>query len=340
MSKEQNKLELIKQLCKQLRLSEMSNEIAALAEDPEAQGLAHVDWFLEALEREAAKRRSNALMRRFKEACLRHPQANETNIDFDKSRGLSRSRIMSLMTCQWVKLGQNCLIVGKVGVGKTWMACALGNACCRAGMSVKMIRVPQLMLDIQFKKELNANPFELRDELMRFDLLILDDWGMGPVTASVRSFLNELLDARYQKASTMVTSVLPIDKWSQWIDDATFADSIMDRLVTNAHVINIDGESMRKQAGNGTVSCSNKKMDTSELPKQKAPASPYEEMKATTRQKVCMIMQDCLDNKKPYPTIRQLHNMLGRGSWSTITSARKQWQIEHNLWNPPAYTQK
>ena len=337
-NKYESKLDQVGKLCKDLRLSQVMEEIAALSEDPDALESAQIDWFLQSLGREKAKRQSNSLERRTRAANLRHPQANQTNIIYEKSRGLSRRRIEALMTCNWVQVHQNCLIVGKVGVGKTWLACALGNACCRAGLSVKMIRVPELIQDLQFAVDVKKNPLALKKQLMRYDLLILDDWGIGQVGSTFRLFLGELADARHGRASTLLTSVLPIGAWAEWIGDATMADGILDRLLCGANIIEITGESMRRRTGNVTDGRIRKLNDThAEQPAQ----GLFEQQNLTTRQKVHRIMQDCLDNHKPLPSLQETFELVGRrGSWGTITSAKKEWLISHHLWNPPAYTQK
>ena len=132
------------------------------------------------------------------------------------------------------------------GVGKSWLASALGHKACRDNRSVLYQRVPRLFEALALARGDGRHPRLLRN-LGRADLLILDDWGLEPLDAAARHDLLEILEERYGRRSTMITSQLPVDRWHQIIGDPTYADAILDRLVHNAHRIELVGESMRKR---------------------------------------------------------------------------------------------
>ena len=140
-------------------------------------------------------------------------------------------------------------MVGPTGVGKSWLASALGHKACRDNRSVLYHRVPKLFEDLALARGDGRHPRLLRN-LGRADLLILDDWGLEPLDAAARHDLLEILEERYGRRSTAITSQLPVDRWHEIIGDPTYADAILDRLVHNAHRIELTGESMRRPRGN------------------------------------------------------------------------------------------
>ena len=335
MNNEKTSMEQVSRLSRQLRMPGLYEEIAALSEDPEAQQCAPIQWVLQGLQQEQLRRSSNGLMKRLKQANLRYPEANEGNVNYDAGRGLKRSQIRSLMECEWIRQQQNCIIVGKVGVGKTWLACALGNAACRANLSVLMLRVHELIQLIGQSISRGEDPLWQLRHLLHVDLLILDDWGLGQLSAPVKGVLLELIEKRYQNKSNLITSMFPISKWAAWIDDVSYADAILDRIVPLAHKVMIDGESLRGKPENGAVTPEDAKdQSVVTVSRRSQFFSPYEQRKLTVREAVSMIMQSCYDQKKGFPSMQRLYEMIGKGSFGTITAARKQWLIDHNLWDP------
>ena len=137
---------------------------------------------------------------------------------------------------------------GPTGVGKSWLASALGHKACRDNRSVIYHRVPRLFEALALARGDGRHPRLLRN-LGRADLLILDDWGLEPLDAAARHDLLEIIEERYGRRSTMITSQLPVDRWHEIIGDPTYADAILDRLVHNAHRIELTGESMRRNRG-------------------------------------------------------------------------------------------
>jgi DNA replication protein DnaC len=196
---------------------------------------------------EATERENRRLAIRLGKARLRQ-QAVLEDVDFRHPRGLDRSLMLSLASCQWVRERQNCLITGPTGVGKTYLACALAHKACREGASTRYARVTRLLEELAIARADGSYTRRLA-AVGRLDLLVLDDWGLAPLTDEGRRDLLEILDDRYDRRSTLVASQLPVDSWHQALGDPTLADAILDRLVHNAHRIALYGESLRKQRG-------------------------------------------------------------------------------------------
>ena len=150
------------------------------------------------------------------------------------------------MQCDWINKAQNLLLTGPCGSGKTYIACALGHQACLKGYSTKYYRVSRLTLALTQAKA-DGTYLKLLKSIAGFHLLILDDWGLEPLSAAARHDLMEMMDDRYGQTTTLMTSQLPTEQWYQSIGDNTLADAILDRLMHNAHRINLKGESMRKK---------------------------------------------------------------------------------------------
>lgn len=228
-----------------LKLDGMADAFAELQARDDAADLSHAEWLGLLIDREAASRATRKFQSRMRAARLRHVGACIEDVDFRTPRKLDKALFQQLATGRWIDEHRNLLITGPCGVGKTWLACALGQKACRDGKSVLYHRLPRLFADLDLAHGDGRFPRLFR-QLVRADLLILDDWGPDRLTAGQRRDLMEIVEDRYGAGSTVITSQLPIDSWHAVIDEPTFADAILDRLVHNAYRLNLDGPSMRK----------------------------------------------------------------------------------------------
>jgi DNA replication protein DnaC len=197
------------------------------------------------IDREMTDRENRRLKTRLNKAKLRQNACVE-DVDFRHRRGLEKSSFMQLASCQWIKDHNNVLIVGPTGVGKTYLACALGQKACREGYGTMYFRLSRLLQELSIAKG-DGRYGKILKTLARIHLLIIDDWGMAKFIKEQRHDLLEILEDRHDLKSTLVASQVPIEHWHDIIGDPTIADAILDRLVHNAYKINLKGESMRKK---------------------------------------------------------------------------------------------
>jgi DNA replication protein DnaC len=225
----------------------MAKAFDELAANGQADGLDRLEWQTLLLDREASLRQDKRFTSRLRAARLRQQAAVE-DVDYRSPRGLDRALFQKLAEGDWIKGHDNLVLVGPTGVGKSWLAAALGHKACRDNQSVLYQRVPRLFEDLALGRGDGRHP-RLLKSLGRADLLILDDWGLEPLDAGARHDLLEILEERYGRRSTMITSQLPVDRWHDIIGDPTYADAILDRLIHNAHRIELTGESLRRGRG-------------------------------------------------------------------------------------------
>jgi len=211
-------------------------------------GLSFEERFALLVDQEWIWRQNRALARRLTQAKFRY-RASIEDIDFRAPRGLDRSLLRSLtQNSAWVAEHQNIFLLGPCGVGKSWLACALAEKACRDGFSAFFIRTPKLFRDLALARADGSLGAKLA-RLARIEVLVVDDWAHAPLAESERRDFLEICEDRYQTRATILTSQLPVAKWHEQIGDPTLADSILDRLVHNAHRLELHGESMRKQRG-------------------------------------------------------------------------------------------
>lgn len=229
-----------------LRLSGMANALASQIEQPGTyEGLSfeeRLQLLTDSEDQDRAQRKQSRLLKVAKFKIT----ANAKDIDYEHPRGLKQAKMASLLQCDWINKYQNLLITGPCGSGKTYLACALGHTACLKNYRVKYVRLSRLLLELNQTKA-DGSYSKALQSLSKFELLILDDWGLEPLKAAQRNDLMEIMDDRHGSTSTVMISQLPIDQWYQSIGDNTLADAILDRLMHNAHRINLKGESMRKK---------------------------------------------------------------------------------------------
>jgi DNA replication protein DnaC len=228
-----------------LGLTAMANALLETQTSTGSDDLSREDWLGLLLDREATHRDNQRLGRRLQHAKLRQNAVIE-DTDYRTQRGLDRTLFQKLAGCEWIRSSQHLAIVGPTGVGKSWLACALGHKACREGFSVLYRRAPRLFAELATARG-EGRLSRLIAGLERTRLLIIDDWGPEPLTAEQRRDLLEIVDDRYEKGSLLITSQVPIGRWHELVGDPTLGDAILDRIIHRAHRIELKGPSLRKR---------------------------------------------------------------------------------------------
>ena len=228
-----------------LNLMGMARALSEQLEGTEYQALSFEERLGLLVDREAQDRDNRRVERNLKTAKLRSTACVE-DIDFRHPRGLDRSQVLSLAGAQWVDGHQNVLIVGPTGCGKSFLACALAQAAIRAGRTALYHRVPRLLSDLALAR-LDGRWSRLLVALAKVDVLVLDDLALRPLTTDQAADLLEVIEDRNQRRSTIVTSQLPIAGWHDALGEPTLADATLDRLLHNAHRVELRGDSLRRR---------------------------------------------------------------------------------------------
>lgn len=206
------------------------------------------------VDREITVQENRRIELRLKQAKLRQAAAVE-DIDFRTARGLDKNNVLELANCQWLTEHQNILIIGPTGVGKSFLACALAHKACREGFSVQYHRTSRLFQELAVSRA-DGRYLRLLKGLAKVDLIILDDWGLEALTKDQRNDLLEILEDRHNQKSLIITSQIPLENWHSLVGESTHADAILDRVVHNAHIINLKGDSMRKKTAKNSKNIS------------------------------------------------------------------------------------
>ena len=233
-----------------LKLSGMAEAYARQLEQPDTQALSFDERLALLVDREQTYRESRRQRRLLQLARLRQSACVE-DIDYRHPRGLERSLVAALSTCDWIRARQNLHITGPTGSGKSWLACAFGQQACRQGLSVRYERTPRLLDQLRIARGDGSYQRKLA-LLARTDLLILDDFGLKPLAAHERHDLLELIEDRHGLRSTVLTSQLPVSAWHAFLNDPTVADALLDRLTSGAHRLELKGESLRRRTAHLT----------------------------------------------------------------------------------------
>ena len=233
-----------------LRLTGMVKALSEQMQMPDISDLSFEERLGLLVDREMTERHDRRLKTLLRQAKLRLGASIE-DLDYRHPRGLDKSLFISLASCQWVRDRRNILITGPTGVGKTWIACALGQTACRGGYTTLYLRLPRLLQELPIAKGDGRYP-KLMASLAKTDVLILDDWALAKLSDEHRHDLLEILEDRHDRRSTLVTSQFPLEHWHEAIGNPTLADAILDRLVHNAYKITLTGDSMRKRLATQT----------------------------------------------------------------------------------------
>jgi DNA replication protein DnaC len=227
-----------------LRLTGMAQALEEQRGVPDVATLAFEERLALLVEREHLARGDRRLTRLLQVARLRHAACIE-DVNFRVKRGLDRALVLRLAGGDWIRQHQVVLLVGPTGTGKSWLACALGHAACRQGLTVRYARLSRLLGDLALARG-DGSYGRLLQQLAKTDLVILDDWGLAPLGDRERRDLLEVIEDRAGRRATLITSQVPTEHWHELIGDPTFGDAILDRLVHHAHRIALTGGSLRK----------------------------------------------------------------------------------------------
>jgi DNA replication protein DnaC len=238
--------ETIKKLL-DLRMHAMADALRELVSKPPGHKLSFEEQLGLLIESEWTDRQNKALARRLKQAKLGQSACLE-DVRCEPERGLDKAVVRGLSTCQWVRSKQNVIVIGRTGVGKSYIGSALAQAACRNGFRALCTRVPRLLHELAIARA-DGSYVTVLNRIAQVHVLVLDDLLIAPLKDTERRDLLEILEDRYGRSSTVITSQLPTKKWHEALSDPTLADAICDRVVHNAHVLALRGPSIRERNG-------------------------------------------------------------------------------------------
>lgn len=235
---------------KDLRLHGMHRMFEELRSNRMADSLSHEELVGHLIDAEWDDRFNRKISRLIASAGFRYRAAIE-EVEHSKSRNIDKNTILALSRCDWIEKGENILVTGATGTGKSFFACALGHHACLNNYKVRYLNCMKMFSYLKYAKA-DGTYFKEMKQLQKQDLLILDDFGLKPFDADSRLILLELLEDRYGNKSTIIASQIPVAVWFDVIGDKTIADAICDRFIHNADKIELKGGSMRKLKKNNS----------------------------------------------------------------------------------------
>lgn len=234
------------QKLEQLGLKGMLRTLEYQQQQPEISKLCFEERLGMLVDAELSDRDNRKIDRLLKAAKLRHFDATLEAVNYKAGRNLDRSVLMSLANCTWIQQRQAVIFSGATGVGKSWLACALGKQACRQGYSVLYITANHLFEEMRVAIG-NGTIGKLKRSLCRIELLIIDDFGIGGIDVSLGPYLLEVIDMQSAVGGLLITSQFPSGQWYDLFNDTTVADAVLDRIVHRSHVIKLEGDSLRKK---------------------------------------------------------------------------------------------
>lgn len=235
------------QKLRDMRLRVMAQAFEELLADAPGNDLSFSEKVGLMVDREWTERENRRLGRLLKAAKL-GMQACLEDVWCEPGRGITRAVVRDLATCKWIRNKQNVIVIGKTGVGKSFVGAALAQAACRNNYKALCTRVPRLVHELAIARA-DGSYTTLLQKFAKLHVLVLDDFLIAPLKDSERRDLLEVLEDRYDRCSTVITSQIPTKNWHQMLSDPTIADAICDRTVHNAHVLALKGPSIRKKKG-------------------------------------------------------------------------------------------
>lgn len=242
-------------ILRSLRLPGMAEELESQLEDPQRyKGLSFEDRLTLLVDAESVSRRNNTIRRRIKDARLSESTASIEAIEYHEDRGLNKGMIMKLATCSYIRENHHVVLKGATGAGKSFIANALGVAACRKLFKVRYVRLPDLLNEFAVAKALNTQN-KVKSAYAKFDLLIIDEWLLRPLSESESYDLLEIIEVCSKKGSLIICTQYDTDEWYYRIDcdrsedeDSAVAEGILDRIIHNKYSIEVKGKiSMRKR---------------------------------------------------------------------------------------------